>query len=96
MLNFINRGIEKIKTFFEATDKKSEKCRKCSVIKSDGLSPAIIFSERSINHEECDSNCSVDNKFMFIMIRLIIVFLIGYIVYRYGVIALDVISYYFK
>jgi hypothetical protein len=96
MLNFINRGIEKIKSFFVFNKEQSEKCRKCSIVKHGGVSPAIVFTQRNINHEDCDSNCGVDNKLVFISVRLIIVVLVGYIIYRYGAIALDVISYYFK
>lgn len=96
MFDFINRGIEKIKAFFKTNEKQSEKCRKCSVVKRGGLTPAIVFTERNINHEECNSNCGMDNKFIFIITRLLFVILVGYLVYRYGAIALDVIGYYFK
>ncbi len=96
MLNFINRGIEKIKSFFIKHKEQSEKCRKCSIVKHGGISPAIVFTQRNINHEDCNSNCGVDNVFVFVAVRLIIVVLVGYIFYRYGVIALEAIGNYFK
>lgn len=96
MLNFINRGIEKIKCFFVFNKEQSEKCRKCSIVKRGGITPAIVFTQRDINHEDCDSKCGVDNILVFIVVRLIVVVLVGYIFYRYGAIALEVISHYFK
>lgn len=96
MLNFINRGIKKIKSFFVFNKEQSEKCRKCSIVKRGGITPAIVFTKRNINHEDCDSKCGVDNIVVFVAVRITIVVLVGYIFYRCGAIALEVIDHYFK
>ena len=48
MLNFINRGIEKIKSFFVFNKQQSEKCRKCSIVKR-GVYHLPLFSLREIS-----------------------------------------------
>lgn len=96
MLNFINRGIEKIKCFFVFNKEQSEKCRKCSVVKRGGITPAIIYTKNNINHDDCDTNCGMDHKFTFIIFRLILIVLVFYILYRYGIIAIEGIRHYFS
>ena len=96
MIKLINRGFRKLSEFFKGNKELSDKCRKCKVVKPGGISPAIVFTQRNINHEDCDSKCGVDNIVVFVAVRITIVVLVGYIFYRYGAIALEVIGHYFK
>lgn len=96
MIKLVNRGLRKLSDFFTSRKLQSEKCRQCSVIKPGGLSPAIVFSERNIDHDECNIGCGIDRKFTFIIFRLILIGLVLYIIYRYGIIATEFAKYYFS
>ena len=87
MIKLISRGFRKLSEFFIGNKELSDKCCKCKVVKPGGISPAIVFTERNISHEDCDDNCGIDNKAAFVAARVVIIVLVAYLIYRYGAIA---------
>jgi hypothetical protein len=94
MIKLINRGFRKLSEFFKGNKELSDKCRKCKVIKPGGISPAIVFTERNISHEDCDDNCGVDNKAVFIAARIAIIVLVIYLIIRYSAILYHAFKFY--
>ena len=56
--------------------------------------PAIVFTERNISHEDCDDNCGVDNKAVFIAARIAIIVLVIYLIIRYSAILYHAFKFY--
>lgn len=58
---------------------KEKKCDKCTTVKSGMLTPAIMYSTKDIDHDDCHSNCANDRKPNIFVSRIAIALVVLYI-----------------